>query len=56
MTSDENWIEKTYPNGCSYKDVILDISRLVKDLPKFIEYNKSSNPVKVVNNLKALIK
>ena len=56
MTSDENWIEKTYPNGCSYKDVISDISRLVKDLPKFIDYNKSINPVIIAYNLKALIK
>ncbi len=56
MTSDENWVEKTYPNGCSYEDIITDIQHLVKDLPKFVEYNKSSNPVKVANNLKALIK
>lgn len=56
MTSDENWVEKTYPNGCSYEDVISDISRLVKDLPRFIDYNKSINPVTIAYNLKALIK
>ena len=56
MVSDENWKKQTYPNGLNSTDIIRDISRLVKDLPEFVNDNKSVNPVKIANALKNRIK
>jgi hypothetical protein len=52
MKSDEDWFNRTYPNGADYVDLISDISKKVGDLPSFVSNNKSVNPIKVVNFLK----
>lgn len=53
MLDDKNWVNKKYPNGYRYGDVIHDISDLVKSLPEFIKNVSNKNPISVVNMLKS---
>jgi hypothetical protein len=54
ILKDKNWLEKKYPNyNYSYRTIIEDIKKIVKNLPEFIDKYKDMNPISVVNNLKS---